>query len=275
MLLFLDCVWQVMQPFPAGFEFNERLLFHVNDALISGIYGTFLCNSERERYAEKLWERTESVWTPVLKQPKEFLNASYHRTNELLELSLAPRHIVLWEAMYYRWDTDSHSGKLSSNQSVDSSETTATTSGVTSVPDRQSRGDEFSTYSIMRGQVQDVNAITRVVLFLDTREAVAVFKNWIVMLHGATSELFSYAPIMSAAVDIIRRGDRHGRAIVYQTDTIPKGLRDILLYWDSATFKIEPKMDPRQHLGYATHSAEAEPMTQDSLVRLKRINHDT
>jgi len=33
----------------SGFEFNEEFLVTVLDALYSCQYGTFLCNSERER----------------------------------------------------------------------------------------------------------------------------------------------------------------------------------------------------------------------------------
>ncbi|RLN53394.1 hypothetical protein BBJ29_004270 [Phytophthora kernoviae] len=41
-LQFLDCVWQLTRIFPTYFEFNERMLETIADALFSGRYGTFL-----------------------------------------------------------------------------------------------------------------------------------------------------------------------------------------------------------------------------------------
>ena len=40
---------QVMQQFPNAFEFNEYLLTVVLDHLYSCLFGTFLCNSDKER----------------------------------------------------------------------------------------------------------------------------------------------------------------------------------------------------------------------------------
>ncbi|ETP42310.1 hypothetical protein F442_10771 [Phytophthora nicotianae P10297] len=84
MLLFLDCVWQMTRQFPTCFEFNEKFLIHISDSLISGLYGTFLYNSERERVLDKVWERTESAWTPVLENPGPYKNPAYRPTNGVL-----------------------------------------------------------------------------------------------------------------------------------------------------------------------------------------------
>lgn len=51
-LQFLDCVWQVSKQFPNAFEFNEHFLITILDHLYSCRFGTFLCNTERERVAE-------------------------------------------------------------------------------------------------------------------------------------------------------------------------------------------------------------------------------
>ncbi|KAI9919623.1 hypothetical protein PsorP6_017748 [Peronosclerospora sorghi] len=84
MLQFLDYVWQMTRQFPTCFEFNEKFLLHISDSLISGYYGTFLYNSERERVMEKVWERTESVWTPVLENSVPYKSPLYRPTNRVL-----------------------------------------------------------------------------------------------------------------------------------------------------------------------------------------------
>lgn len=108
MLQFLDCVWQMTRQFPTCFEFNEKFLLHISDALLSGLYGTFLYNSERERLLDKVWERTESVWTPVLENPAPHRNPLYRSTNRVLYPRANLKRVVLWDAMFFRWDPESH-----------------------------------------------------------------------------------------------------------------------------------------------------------------------
>lgn len=45
-------MWQVSKQFPNSFEFNEHFLITILDHLYSCRFGTFLCNTERERVAE-------------------------------------------------------------------------------------------------------------------------------------------------------------------------------------------------------------------------------
>ncbi|CAH0519241.1 unnamed protein product [Peronospora belbahrii] len=108
MLQFLDCVWQMTRQFPTCFEFNEKFLLHISDSLISGLYGTFLYNSERERVLDKVWERTESVWTPVLENPEPYKNPLYRPTNRVLYPRANLKRVVLWDGMFFRWDPESH-----------------------------------------------------------------------------------------------------------------------------------------------------------------------
>ncbi|GLD92848.1 hypothetical protein PINS_up001427 [Pythium insidiosum] len=123
MLQFLDCVWQMTRQFPTAFEFNEKLLLHVADALISGLYGTFLYNSERERIFDKVWERTESVWTPVLENPAPYKNPMYRATNRVIYPRANLKRVVLWDAMFFRWDPESHPDYMEYMDPVDTNET--------------------------------------------------------------------------------------------------------------------------------------------------------
>ena len=52
-----------MQQFPNAFEFNEYLLCVVLDHLYSCLFGTFLCNSDKERkdLKVKIWLFTQIV----------------------------------------------------------------------------------------------------------------------------------------------------------------------------------------------------------------------
>jgi myotubularin-related protein 10/11/12 len=48
-LLFLDCVWQVLQQFPESFEFTETFLTTIWDAVFLPVFDTFQFNSEYDR----------------------------------------------------------------------------------------------------------------------------------------------------------------------------------------------------------------------------------
>ena len=67
-LQWLDMVHQVRRQYPDAFEFNDRLLVFLADHAYSGLFGTFLGDSERERAfcdgrGMDCRHRTVSVWT--------------------------------------------------------------------------------------------------------------------------------------------------------------------------------------------------------------------
>ena len=71
-LQFVDCVYQLMKLAPCSFEFNDLLLTEMMDAVYSCHFGTFLCDSDREREELRLKETTESFWTYVNERQKQF-----------------------------------------------------------------------------------------------------------------------------------------------------------------------------------------------------------
>lgn len=138
MLQFLDCVWQMTRQFPTCFEFNEKFLLHIADSLISGLYGTFLYNSERERVLDKVWERTESVWTPVLENTAPYKNLLYRPTNRVLYPRANLKRVVLWDGMFFRWDPESHPDYMEFMDPVEKPDDDGSTHG--SDEDESSRG---------------------------------------------------------------------------------------------------------------------------------------
>ncbi|XP_058462505.1 myotubularin-related protein 10 isoform X2 [Malaya genurostris] len=56
-LLFLDCVWQLLQQFPEEFEFSETFLTSIWDCVFLPIFDTFQFNSETERHIAQLNDR--------------------------------------------------------------------------------------------------------------------------------------------------------------------------------------------------------------------------
>src|SRR5690349_4523143 len=72
-----DCVWQIQHQYPAAFEFNERLLIKILKSLYSCEYGTFLMDSESERYLADIPKRTVSLWAAINSKQSSFKNSLY------------------------------------------------------------------------------------------------------------------------------------------------------------------------------------------------------
>lgn len=56
-ILFLDCVWQMMNQYPAAFEFTEAYLTVLSDSMWIPLFSTFLFSSPKQR-AQYLMVRT-------------------------------------------------------------------------------------------------------------------------------------------------------------------------------------------------------------------------
>lgn len=119
---FLESVRQVQRQFPERFEFNERFLRRIYYHLYSCRFGTFLCNSERERRVGEggppPCEVTVSVWDFFNSAPEDGLNLNpdydpslddpANRTGktDMGVLLPNPKNIRFWHELYGRADEE-------------------------------------------------------------------------------------------------------------------------------------------------------------------------
>nr|CAD7265417.1 unnamed protein product [Timema shepardi] len=106
-LQFIDCVWQITTQFPNAFEFNDYFLITILDHLYSCRFGTFLCNSDRERVLEGVKQQTVSLWSYINTNMDEYRNPLYWSGNgqqHVLVPVASMRHITLWKGHYCRWN---------------------------------------------------------------------------------------------------------------------------------------------------------------------------
>ncbi|XP_074030233.1 phosphatidylinositol-3,5-bisphosphate 3-phosphatase MTMR4 isoform X2 [Leptinotarsa decemlineata] len=102
-LQWLDCVHQLLLQFPCAFEFSQTYLVKLVQHTYSNIFGTFLCNTQRER-AKIVYGKTFSVWE-LLNSPR-FKNHLYSAssTNTYNRRVLWPqcniRDLQLWSEVY-------------------------------------------------------------------------------------------------------------------------------------------------------------------------------
>lgn len=101
---FLDCVFQIFRQHPDKFEFNTRLLKRLLYHYYSCQYGTFLCDSERERRTLKLPDQTVSVWDYFNSRPQEFSNPQYVASDEVIFFNFTD--VKWWCELYGRLDEE-------------------------------------------------------------------------------------------------------------------------------------------------------------------------
>ncbi|XP_055914081.1 myotubularin-related protein 9 [Eupeodes corollae] len=107
-ILFLDCIYQLFCQFPCSFEFSTNLLILLFEHSYFSQYGTFLCDSEKERSELKVQTRTTSLWS-YLNRPdvmKSLLNPLYEPNPRVIWPSVAPISLELWDELYLRWTMD-------------------------------------------------------------------------------------------------------------------------------------------------------------------------
>lgn len=131
-LLFLDCIYQLHYQFPCSFEFCSQLLIDLFEHSYCSQYGTFLCDSEKERVAAQVYRRTTSLWS-YLNRPEildTLLNPLYDPNPNVIWPSVAPISIEVWNGecfcklfigfgvyysifieLYLRWQIDQTNAK--------------------------------------------------------------------------------------------------------------------------------------------------------------------
>ncbi|GKZ00866.1 hypothetical protein MPSEU_001038300 [Mayamaea pseudoterrestris] len=97
---FLDCVFQLVNQYPECFEFNTKYLLVMSEHVYSCRFGTFLCDTEREReLVAGIRQRTHSLWD-YLDGRQDVVN---HRFNAkqaggvmLMPLPTLLRNVTIW-----------------------------------------------------------------------------------------------------------------------------------------------------------------------------------
>lgn len=110
-LLFLDCVWQMLQQYPQSFEFSETYLTTLWDSAHITIFETFLFNSEHDRFlatndaSNPLIPRSVWDWGEQFpdKERELFLNPLFTDPKNILEPLCNTFNLEFWSQCYFRW----------------------------------------------------------------------------------------------------------------------------------------------------------------------------
>ena len=110
-LLFLDCVYQMQRQFFKAFEFSAEYLVVLLDASLSGEFGTFLFDSEKQRMDSRVYHVCESVWS-ALGARKDLRNPHYVLGDRTVVMPSSNMALLeLWSAVYLRMDVSANHEK--------------------------------------------------------------------------------------------------------------------------------------------------------------------
>ncbi|CAF3377579.1 unnamed protein product [Rotaria socialis] len=102
-LQWLDCVYQLFIQYPIGFEFNEMFLLKLALHTYTCLYGTFLCNTNRERIDVELETRSLSIWGLLNIKSTQFTNHLFdEKSKEVLYPTYSVRDLRIWSNLYLR-----------------------------------------------------------------------------------------------------------------------------------------------------------------------------
>lgn len=103
-LQWLDCVHQLHHMFPDAFQFSLSYLTKLALHCYSGLFGTFLWNSqfERENWNKDNGDETLSIWSFLDESKSEYGNIIYspRKGNERLRTSLHVEDLHIWKQLY-------------------------------------------------------------------------------------------------------------------------------------------------------------------------------
>lgn len=96
-----------MKLHPRAFEFTDSFLVLLYDHSNLCLFGTFLCDSEKQRDDLGLTQKTSDFWqyVKILEKihPLIFLNPYYQSTPERLALTGSGAEVTFWSGMYDRF----------------------------------------------------------------------------------------------------------------------------------------------------------------------------
>ncbi len=100
-LQFLDCVHQLIIQFPNSFEFNNDLLLFLAKKYNTNLYGTFMFDSEKERFEKNAKNKTLSVWSDVFMNISKYKNVFYDPySSKILFPNYCYYKIKLWKEFF-------------------------------------------------------------------------------------------------------------------------------------------------------------------------------
>lgn len=98
-LQWIDCVHQIHRQFPCSFEFSMGYLIKLVQHCHSNLFGTFLCNTMKERLESHVPDRTFSIWSflsgPMYKNPLFIPNRE-----KVLWPAYNVRDLAFWSEVY-------------------------------------------------------------------------------------------------------------------------------------------------------------------------------
>ena len=101
---FLHAVYQMIVQYPTAFEFNSYFLLFLSEQIYSNKYGTFLFNSEKEKFNNKAETCMVSIWSDIFYEKNKYINDLYKPYKGTLNIKGELQYLSIWNEYFFKYD---------------------------------------------------------------------------------------------------------------------------------------------------------------------------
>ena len=101
---FLHAVHQMTMQYPTAFEFNHNFLLFLCNEIYSNKYGTFLFNSEKEKFNANPEKNTISIWSDIFYLKNKYINDLYKPTKGTINIKGEIKYLNIWNDYFFKYD---------------------------------------------------------------------------------------------------------------------------------------------------------------------------
>ena len=101
---FLHAVYQMIIQYPTAFEFNSYFLLFLSEQIYSNKYGTFLFNSEKEKFNNNAETCMVSIWSDIFYEKYKYINDLFKPYNGTLNIKGEVQYLSIWNEFFFKYD---------------------------------------------------------------------------------------------------------------------------------------------------------------------------
>ena len=90
--------------YPTAFEFNSYFLLFLSEQIYSNKYGTFLFNSEKEKFNNNAETCMVSIWSDIFYEKYKYINDLFKPYNGTLNIKGEVQYLSIWNEFFFKYD---------------------------------------------------------------------------------------------------------------------------------------------------------------------------
>ena len=101
---FIHAVHQITTQYPTSFEFNSYFLLFLCQEIYTNKYGTFLFNTEKEKFNYEATNCMISIWSDIFYNKNKYINDLYKPINGPINIKGELKYLNIWNDFFFKYD---------------------------------------------------------------------------------------------------------------------------------------------------------------------------